>query len=185
MLTAIGTASSNAMNDVTTVPNASAAIPNFGGLSLVNQFLNVRKFAWLAFNAGIALVIRNAPIATMMTRTRRPAPLVRPRKPISKLQRFLWGRAPPPPSGGAGTPGSPPGGPPAASPVSMSVGSVGSPAVRGCSVEVVATSAKLGNAGSLIRVSSPFTVDLRQSGGCSECGKRIATGSQGVLVAIR
>src|SRR5215467_6859535 len=95
---AMGTAMSSAMNDVMTVPNAREAMPNLGGLSLGNQFLKVRKFAWFALSAGIALAMRNTPIATMIARTTRPAELVSARKPVSRLHRRR--RASVPPGGG-------------------------------------------------------------------------------------
>src|SRR5215475_4069736 len=171
MLTATGTARMSAITDVTSVPNANAAMPNIGGLSLVNQFLKVRKFAWSARSAGIALEIKKTAIATMITRTAMPAVEVIPRNPVSQLHRRLRGSAPPSPTGGAGGPGLRPGGPPEAvvsGPKSLMVGPlvawVDSPVRGGRADAERPTSAGPGNDGWPIRVSSPFTVDL-----CGNC----------------
>ena len=98
MPSATGTATSSAISALTTVPKASAAMPNRGGLSFGNQSVSVKKFASSARSAGIAFAIRKTVIATMMTRTIVPAARVRPRKMDSAPNPLRRGSAPPPPS---------------------------------------------------------------------------------------
>ena len=96
---AIGTATVSAITDVSTVPNASAAMPNRGWASFGNQAVEVRKFALSTRRAGTAFEIRKIAMATMMTSTIDPAAMLRPRKPDSIEKRAFLGNAPPPPSG--------------------------------------------------------------------------------------
>src|SRR4051794_25142974 len=101
MPSATGTAMSSAIAEVITVPKAMAAMPNFGGLPSANQDWKVKKFSLLSRSAGIALTIRNAAIATMITRTVEPAAVLNSRNTRSAPNRWPLGRAPPPPETGA------------------------------------------------------------------------------------
>ena len=58
-----------AMKAVTSVPNSSAAIPNWTGFSSGSQCWMVKKLTVLARSAGTELQTRKTAIAAMITRT--------------------------------------------------------------------------------------------------------------------
>ena len=60
------------------MPNASAAMPNAGGVLSGSHADEVRKLAVLTRSAGIALTTRNSPIPAMIASTRIPAAIDRP-----------------------------------------------------------------------------------------------------------
>src|SRR6266566_2695642 len=101
--TATGHARIKAMVADSSVPQASATIPNRGCGSLGNQSLVVKKPTVFSRSAGTARTTRNRAIATMMTRTRLPAPSDRSEKTRSPL--------PLPPRSTEVLPGVPPGAP--------------------------------------------------------------------------
>ena len=64
----------SARNELSTVPNASAPMPNDGSAAFGCQVSSVRKFEVFARSAGTALTTRKTPIAAMIARSAMPAP---------------------------------------------------------------------------------------------------------------
>src|SRR5690349_25017419 len=100
MPSATGTAITSAMVEVRTVPNAIAAMPKRGGVSLAYHSWYVKKFSAFSRSDGIAWTIRKIAMATMMTRTIEPAEVATARKIRSAPNRWPLGRPPPPPETG-------------------------------------------------------------------------------------
>ena len=83
-----------AMTELSNVPKASAAIPNFGCASSGNQGDVVKKLAVFALSAGSAFHNRKTPMAPMTMSTTMPDPREIPAKSASRGREDLPKGAP-------------------------------------------------------------------------------------------